>query len=263
MNCPLPRHIAIFTLLCALGFVILTGLVVTGNYLPLEKDLLRFVIAHRVALMDPVLLLVSTLGSANFILPAWLLLMVVFLLRGGWMTLLRLLPIPLGYPLYALIKTLVARPGPTPPEFPRLHDLSIGYYVEGLLRQQLQQLPPQGVAVPVMGQPLTTKAVEQIMESGYVSGHALVAFIFYGTLSWLAWKSIQKPAARKFATVLLITLAFLVGLVRIYMGVHFPSDVLGAWLLGVVVLSATLGFAQILAQYSTRWRRTNQSRAHG
>ncbi len=248
---------AISVLCCVVGFLILTGWAIGKNYLPLEKDLLRFVVAHRIALINPVFLTISTLGSANVILPVWLILVLVVLVRGGWNVFWRLLPIPLGYPLYALIKALVARPGPTPPEFPRLHDFSLGYFVEGLLRQQLQQLPQQGVVVPVIEQPITGGAIEQVMESGYVSGHALVAFIFYGTLAWFLWSGMGAGKFKTFGTGLCLALAGLVGLARIYMGVHYPSDILGAWMLGLIFLGVTFAFADAIARH-LKWRQMKQ-----
>ncbi len=55
--------------------------------------------------------------------------------------LLSLLLVPLGYPLYLLIKGWVARPGPSMPAYAWIHDLSIGYWVEGLVRRQISQMP--------------------------------------------------------------------------------------------------------------------------
>ncbi len=207
-----------------------------GYYLPGEQDLLRSIVAHRVPSLDRLVLLISAVGSMNVILPLCFgcLILSVLLRRGA--TAVHLLTVPLGYPLYALIKTLIVRPGPTPPLYPRLYDLPLAYFVEGLLRRKLQELPSQGIAVPTISQPVTAQAVTQVMESGYVSGHALLAVLFYGAIAWLIWSSIGSTRARRLGTSLFAALALIVGLARIYMGVHFPSDVLGAWFLGTAIL---------------------------
>ena len=63
---------------------------------------------------------------------------------------------------------------------------------------------------------------------GLPSGHAMNSVIIWGFLAMMA--------SRRWAWGLAVGLMFLVGLSRIYLGVHFPSDVLLGWLLGAVML---------------------------
>ena len=63
---------------------------------------------------------------------------------------------------------------------------------------------------------------------GLPSGHAMNSVIIWGFLAMMA--------GRWWAWGLAVGLMFLVGLSRIYLGVHFPSDVLLGWLLGAVML---------------------------
>ena len=64
----------------------------------------------------------------------------------------------------------------------------------------------------------------------------------YGLLALVAWRSRLPLAARRAAAVAGIVLPILVGLSRIALGVHYPTDVLGGWLAGIalVALAATL-----------------------
>jgi len=240
-------------LVCGVGFLALTLWAASGHYLPGEQEGLLMIIAHRDSLLNQCVLVVSTLGSINILFPLWAIIVVWFAFMRNGMALLQLLPVPLGYPLYAAIKVWVARPGPIPPDYPRLNDLSLGYFVEGLLRRQLQQLPPQGVAVPVIQQPVTEQVVTRVMESGYVSGHALLALLFYGTLAWLMWQNISMKPLRWLATGACLTLAFSVGLARVYMGVHFPSDVLGAWLLAILSILLVRELARVIVARYSGW----------
>ena len=238
---------------CGIAFLALTLWAVAGHYLPGEQAGLLTIITHRDARLDQGVLVVSALGSINVLLPLWAITVVGFAFTRNGLAVVRLLPVPLGYPLYAAIKVWIARPGPTPPEYPRLNDLSLGYFVEGLLRNQLQQLPPQGVDVPVIQQPVTEQAVTRVMESGYVSGHALLALLFYGTLAWLIWQNLPIKSLRWTATGVCLMLAFSVGLARLYMGVHFPSDVLGAWLLAILSILLARPIARVLVARSSGW----------
>ena len=80
--------------------------------------------------------------------------------------------------------------------------------------------------------------------SGYSfpSGHALNSTATYGLLALVAWRSRLTLAVRRAAVVVGMTLPFLVGLSRIALGVHYPTDVLGGWLAGVAfaAIAATL-----------------------
>lgn len=236
-------------LFCSGGFAALTLAAAAGYYLAGEPALLKWIVGNRIPALNPVAQTLSLVGSMNFILPFWLVLVVVLLFKREPRPLLQLLPVPVAYPIYVLVKNVVARPGPTQPTFPWLYDFPLGYHLEGLFRRQLQQLPPQGVAVPLVQQPVTAKAVTQVIESGYISGHAFVALVFYGTLAWYLWRHAHPRAA-----IAALGLGLLVGLVRIYMGVHFPSDVLGAWLLAPVFLIAADALAKVAAPLYSAWR---------
>ncbi len=236
------------------AFTALTFWALSGRYLPGEQELLRGIVTHRIPPLHPFVLVISTLGSINFILPLWALAILIFAAWRKGAVVLRLLPVPLAYPLYTVVKSCVGRPGPTPPAFPWLYDLPIGYYVEGWLRRQLKDMPAQGVAVPVAAQPVTAEAVTRVMESGYVSGHALVAAIFYGTLALGLWALVARRPRRWLVVLPPAALSLLVGLARVYMGIHFPSDVLGAWLLGALFLIVVgAGVEAALPLVASRW----------
>jgi membrane-associated phospholipid phosphatase len=76
----------------------------------------------------------------------------------------------------------------------------------------------------------------------FPSGHSLNSTVTYGLLALVAWRSRLPLAVRRVAVVIGIAIPFLVGLSRIALGVHHPTDVLAGWLAGIalVALAATL-----------------------
>ena len=72
----------------------------------------------------------------------------------------------------------------------------------------------------------------------FPSGHALFATAFFGGLAALLWGRLVHPALRLAAVVLALALIALIGFSRIYLGVHYPSDVVGGVAAGTVWVGA-------------------------
>ena len=73
------------------------------------------------------------------------------------------------------------------------------------------------------------------------SGHAFASAVFYGMMVFLVWQFVRPVWARVLATAVLVALILAVGLSRVYLNVHFLTDVVAgwasgtAWLVGVLV----------------------------
>jgi undecaprenyl-diphosphatase len=72
----------------------------------------------------------------------------------------------------------------------------------------------------------------------FPSGHALFATAFFGGLAALLWKRLRHPALRIAVALTAVVLIVLIGFSRIYLGVHYPSDVLGGFAVGTVWVTA-------------------------
>lgn len=68
----------------------------------------------------------------------------------------------------------------------------------------------------------------------YPSGHAMSAMSYYGFLIYLIFHIKMNHWLRGFLTVLFASMIFFIGLSRVYLGVHFPSDVLGGFIAGLI-----------------------------
>jgi undecaprenyl-diphosphatase len=68
--------------------------------------------------------------------------------------------------------------------------------------------------------------------SSYPSGHAMTAMVLYATLAYLIIRLEPTRALRRLTLVVFGTVIALVGVSRLYLGVHYPSDVIGGFLVG-------------------------------
>lgn len=79
----------------------------------------------------------------------------------------------------------------------------------------------------------------------FPSGHSAQSVACYGALAWVVWVLGQKRRTRMYAVAGAAATALLVGLSRVYLGVHWPSDVVSGWLLATGWLSALVGASHI------------------
>ena len=85
----------------------------------------------------------------------------------------------------------------------------------------------------------------------FPSGHAMNSFIFYASVSYLVYHFTRKKWPTIVAFGVSGILVSLVGLSRIYLGVHYPSDVIAGfiagfwWFVTVILLDKTLHFYHI------------------
>lgn len=81
-------------------------------------------------------------------------------------------------------------------------------------------------------------AVRIIKQGGYSfpSGHSFNCIVIYGLLIYLIGRYCKNKKTANILTALISILIFLIGISRIYVGVHFPTDVLGGWSLGIAFL---------------------------
>lgn len=88
-----------------------------------------------------------------------------------------------------------------------------------------------------------------ISESGYSfpSGHAMVSMAFYGLLIYIVYRYVKNVYLKYGLMVILFMLILFIGISRIYLGVHYTSDVLGGYLLSICYLTV---FTMVMGKYS-------------
>ena len=81
-------------------------------------------------------------------------------------------------------------------------------------------------------------------DNGFPSGHAFFAIVILGLLAYFAFINLKNRTLRMVVLAGLIALILLIGTSRVYLGVHWPSDVIGGYLIGGVLLTALIWFHQ-------------------
>jgi undecaprenyl-diphosphatase len=82
--------------------------------------------------------------------------------------------------------------------------------------------------------------IKAIQTYSFPSGHALSSFIFCSILTYLVWQGKARAVYKWLLTILLLLLAVAIGISRIVLNVHFATDVIAGFCLGV--MWATISF---------------------
>lgn len=79
-----------------------------------------------------------------------------------------------------------------------------------------------------------------VTNQAFPSGHSLGSIVVVGLLAAVVLLQLHRPAARRIAVTVAAVFVVAVGLSRWYLGVHWPTDVLGGWCIGALWLALCL-----------------------
>jgi len=104
----------------------------------------------------------------------------------------------------------------------------------------------------VVGRPRPTPDLVQVWvvehDNGFPSGHAFYAMVLLGLVAYFAFTYLRRPGLRLLIVVSLLVLIILVGASRVYLGAHWPSDVLGGYVVGAVFLGVFIWLDRVLSR---------------
>jgi undecaprenyl-diphosphatase len=193
--------------------VVLTYAVVGHNALSgLDGGWRDAVIAHRTSFLTDVMVSASCFGSTPSLIVVALAVSGLLVLRGYWADAL----------LIVVSTTGVMLLGP-------------------VLKEVIDRERP-GVADHIV----------LVNSLSYPSGHSLNSMAVLGLLTALAVRAAPGLSRRVSVVVLGALLVGTVGFSRVYLGVHWPTDVLGGWLLGLLWIALSLTVADLVRGNSGR-----------
>jgi undecaprenyl-diphosphatase len=174
------------------GFAALAEFVKEGATLKFDLAAMTWMESHRVALLDRFLLDVTALGTG----------LVVLMIVG-----VAALFLALTEHRYSAILLLVATAG--------------GQLLNTVLKLFYDRPRPSNI-----------EALTHTMSTSFPSGHAMSAVIVYGTVAYLAARLQKKFWERFFTMFAAVIIIVAIAASRVYLGVHYPSDVLAGTIVG-------------------------------
>ncbi len=111
--------------------------------------------------------------------------------------------------------------------------------------------------------PRPDEALRLIEQGGYSfpSGHSMCSMAFYGFLLYLVFRYTKNKIVRYGSTIALALLVVFIGISRIYLHVHFPSDVIAGFLLTIAYLVCYISLINYI-NYTTRKSAVQKEQQH-
>lgn len=95
----------------------------------------------------------------------------------------------------------------------------------------------------------------QLIDQGgysFPSGHAMIAVCVYGYFIYYFYRHVKNKCLRNFVCTFLVIFILLIGISRIYLGVHYPSDILGGYLISSIILIIIIDSFEIINSRSEK-----------
>lgn len=186
-------------ILLAFFFIILTILVKIYPLSPFDPEISRFLQQFHPVWFDSLMRAISFIGNGGIRAISIAGVFLAFLLKSRLKEAIFLFISGTGSILFsAIIKSFVSRPRPDPALINQNNYLDLSF--------------------------------------SYPSGHVMFFMGFYGFLLFLTYIKLRKKLPGKLLIVLFTMLIVFIGVSRIYLGMHWFSDVLGSYLLGSIWL---------------------------
>jgi undecaprenyl-diphosphatase len=167
---------------------------------------------HVTPLRNSVVLFFTFLGTHLFLIPANLLLIVYFLFIRR-------------HRWYSIKIPTIA-----------LSSLALMFLLKNLFGRQRPDIP----------------LLKEASGLSFPSGHALMSVTFYGLLIHIVWQTVKKPWLKWTICILLGMLILVIGFTRIYLRVHYPSDVFAGFATGFLWLVTSIWVVGKMEKWSKR-----------
>jgi len=195
------KNVLITVIIIGITFLALTALVWTGNTKALDTAIFNGIISVKNSILTKILLCITNIGSATgvLIILGVMLLIMIVLKKKEY----------IPYYKYLLINVF------------------LGAGAMKVIKSIVQRPRPEW---------------RWIKESGYSypSGHTICSVMLYGTLILIVSRLLKNNKKSKNSLIVFFSvMAVLIGISRIYFGVHYFTDVLGSMIIGSALLVIT------------------------
>lgn len=195
------KNVLITVIIIGITFLALTALVWTGNTKALDTAIFNGIISVKNSILTKILLCITNIGSATgvLIILGVMLLIMIVLTKKEY----------IPYYKYLLINVF------------------LGAGAMKVIKSIVQRPRPEW---------------RWIKESGYSypSGHTICSVMLYGTLILIVSRLLKNNKKSKNSLIVFFSvMAVLIGISRIYFGVHYFTDVLGSMIIGSALLVIT------------------------
>jgi len=94
--------------------------------------------------------------------------------------------------------------------------------------------------------------LEPVSGLSFPSGHAMMSMSFYGLLIFLTWENVYSRAWKWTITILLFLFILLIGFSRIYLRLHYFSDVIAGFAAGIIWLTLSIWSVRRIERFSRK-----------
>ncbi|WP_232699677.1 phosphatase PAP2 family protein [Brevibacillus daliensis] len=189
----------IISLLCFIAFGLLATMVISNSATEWDRSIQEAVMEWRSPILTEILRWITYLGDE--ILLTWVsgLLAIVWWKKGR--------PVVLLY---------------------YLGTIAFGLLIKEIVKRSLTRERPEDINLILLPDSYS-----------FPSGHAVFSSLVFGMGGYLLAKRCRRTGTKALWIIVALLIPFLVGYSRVYLGVHYPIDVLGGWLLatGSIMLS--------------------------
>jgi len=184
----------------------------SGSTQAFDEAVLRWIADHRSPTLEPVVVEITFLGTGTVVM-----MIVAVSALFLWLTTHR----------YSAVLLIIATFG--------------GILLNGLLKMGFGRPRPQ-----------LFDWGTHVVSSSFPSGHAMSAAVVYGTVAYLAAR-LQKRHWHRVVTMLCaVILIVLIGATRLYLGVHYPSDVIAGVIIGLAWAAFCMATLEAIQLYARR-----------
>jgi len=204
--------VLVIFIISLIAFVFITRKVFVLKDEQFDYRVFEFLQAHVNEKTNNVMLFFTFLGTHLFLIPANLVLIVYFLFIRK-------------HRWYSIKIPVIA-----------LSSLALMFLLKNLFGRHRPDIPllreAQGLSFP--------------------SGHALMSVTFYGLLIYITWKTVTRKWLKWLLTISLLLLILIIGFTRIYLRVHYPSDVFAGFAIGFLWLVISIFIMDRVEKFSKR-----------